>query len=497
MRTRLARALLLLVPLLASACGSQAEPAPSRQAREAAAAGRSPNILLVVIDTLRRDTLEPEEGGGGDMPLLARRARQQAWFPQASSPSSWTVPAMASLLTGLAPQEHQLHDAHDVARGYEHLATLPALLAQRGYRTGAWFGGLSDPLRRVLGQGFADVHDDFLLQRGPETLGAWLARCPPQQPWLLLLHTYEAHDPYGLENHPPTRVEGSRADLEALGALQPGRDTVELVRRSMLHAGQRHLLRSSPRFAPHAEAVTRYAWSAGDGPPDPGLCRELEAAYRAGARALDQQLERTLAWMEEGGYLANTLWVVTADHGESFGQHGMLGHGRRLDDELLRIPLVLGGVAPFDRPLTCGASVGLTDLLPTLLERVGAPVPAGLDGASFLAEAGTPGRGRPVVSAVRRTALHTAGLSEAECVGVRSLDWKWTATWDRTAGTLEERCHDLRSDPGARDNLLARQALQALPLDRATCEAVSRVRARFWARASPGSSGELSCSAGR
>ncbi|MFM8979986.1 MAG: sulfatase-like hydrolase/transferase [Planctomycetia bacterium] len=483
---------LLALTLLASACGDRGTPQPqARTTTPGAASKRPPNILLIVIDTLRRDAVEPAAEDGGDMPLLARRARAAAWLPQASSASSWTLPSMASLLTGLPPQEHQLHEAPDVVRGYGQLATLPTLLARaRGYRSAAFLGGVGAPLARVLGQGFDEVVDGFQLQRGPEQLREWLARGDGQRPWLALLHTYEAHDPYGAANHPSTPVEGTQADLEALLALHPERDAEELVLRSMLQAGPRQLLRTLPRLAPHAEAVTRTMWSGGR---DPRLCAELQAAYRAGVRWVDAQLERTLAWLEAGGHLANTLWIVTGDHGEAFGERGMLGHGRRLDDELLRVPLVLGGVPPFDRPLEWEASVGLTDLLPTLLERVGAPVPSGLDGASFLGTLGTPHRGRPVLSEVRRGALHTAGLSEAECVAVRGPAWKWVVTWERTTGTLEEHAYDLRSDPDERVDLAARAGLAALPLDRATCDAIARARARLWARAGA----DLAAAAGR
>lgn len=489
MRIHLLR-LLLLLPLLAASCGEQgAAPRAQPSLPEGAAQGtpRPPNILLIVIDTLRRDAVEPASEHGGDMPALARRARANTWLPQAASPSSWTVPAMTSLLSGLAPQAHGIHDAQDLARGTGWHASLAGLLrAERGYRSAAFFGGVSPALRKVLGQGFDHVADDFQLQRGPETLAPWLSRHPRQQPWLLLLHTYEAHDPYGAANHPPEPVQGTQADMDALLALDPQQDGTELARRALLHAGQRQLLRSVPRLARHSQAATRYIWQGEGQGADPALCAELEAAYRQGVRWVDAQLEHTLAWLEARGDLAHTLWIVTADHGEAFGERGMLGHGRRLDEELLRVPLVMGGVPPFDQPLEWPASVGLTDLMPTLLERVGVPVPDHLDGASFLPHLGTGHPGRPLLAEVRRTAEHTAGLSEAECVAVRGPAWKWTATWDRTTGTLDERCHDLRSDPDERVDLAARAGLAALPLDRATCELIAQARARLWARAWPG-----------
>lgn len=492
MRSRALRTVLLLALLCVPAvavpgCGDRE---PQRAARGAARRDGPPNVLLIVIDTLRRDALEPSLAGRCDMPALARRTREATWFAQASSSSSWTVPALGSLLTGLAPHEHRLLDLQDVGPHFMRLSSLPELLPEGlRYRRGAFFGGLPPSLRDVLGQGFDTVQDDFVLQRGPETLGPWLAQAPPDAPWLLLLHTYEAHDPYGAANHPPLRVRAGAADVASLDALGPEPASVDLVRRAWLDAGQRDAIRSLPRFAPHAERVNRYAWAGEGGTIDAALCEDLVTAYRRGVRWVDEQLERTLAWLDEAGHLENTLWIVTADHGEAFGEHGMLGHGRRLDEELVRIPLVIGGVTPFTRPSTITASVGIVDLLPTLLARVGAPVPAGLDGVSLLDVVARPSAGHPVVSEVRRTSLHTGGLAEAECLAVRSGTWKWVATWDRMAQRIEESCYDLLADPHERTDLLPARAQQPRAPDRAACEAIERARARLRERVPAGTPG--------
>jgi arylsulfatase A-like enzyme len=450
------------------------------------ALGRRPNIVLLVIDTLRADAVRPEQESGGDMPFLSGLAREHTSFREASSPSSWTVPALASMLTGTLQSNHGIRDEEVVLGNPGHLLSLAEVLrSTAGYQTAAFFGGLWPRLISALSQGFEETHDKFQLQRVEDILGPWAKGRRRQDPFFLLLHTYEAHDPYGAANHPPhEKVEVRDEDIQGLLALGEKPSPAELVRRCLLSAPQRRALRTHPALRAHNEAVTKYCWQGLKEDPNPTLAADLENAYRTGVRWVDGLLKRTFDELRRQGLLENTLWIVTSDHGEAFGEHGMLTHGRQLYDELVRIPLVMGGPAPFDRPLESQASVSLTDLLPTVLELVGLPEPSHVDGRSFLPGLREGAPGYPACAEVARAGQQTANLSVAEVVSVRDGAWKYIGTLDRLSGTLSEEAYDLRSDPAELRNLAGPDGyVRDLPFDEAFCKAVERMRDRLWGHA--------------
>ncbi len=456
--------------------GRPRQPIPAR--------GRRPNVILIVIDTLRADALRPAAPPDADMPFLSRQAADGVWCSQASASSSWTLPSVATLFTGVLPQRHGITAADIAAPRLEGLLTWATVMREAlGYATAAWFGGLGPGGLQAFSGGFDHVRDDFLLQRTEQHLAPWVAAREHERPFFLVLHTLEAHDAYGAANHPP---EGARADaaaVAALDALGENPPVVELVRRALLHGTQRAALHTNPRYRSRMSELFRFLWSGLRDSPNPDLARELETAYRQGLRWVDGLMKETLAYLGREGLLDNTLLIVTGDHGESFGEHGMLGHGRQLYDELVRVPLLLRGPPPFDGPTELEASVGLIDLFPTVLAWLGAPAPEGLDGASFLDLVRGPASSRVVIAEEFRSHAQTAGASAAVLGSVRDAAWKYVGTHDLVAGTLEEQLFDLRTDPGERharsgpDGLL--RELPATPEFR---RAVEHVRDLLWAQ---------------
>ncbi len=266
--------------------------------------------------------------------------------------------------------------------------------------------------------------------------------------------------------------------------MGPDPSGAELVRRSILDGEQGLLLATDPRLRSHQATLTRHLWAGLETQPDPGLRGSLANAYRVGLHWVDGLLQRTLDHLRARGLLENTLLVVTADHGEAFGEHGMLLHGLQLYDELLRVPLILHGPPPFHQRLQVAGSVGLTDLFPTIVTWLGAPPPDDLEGQSFLDSLRAPGPGRPVLAEESRTHEVTAGLSVAHLVSVRNADWKYIGTLDLTQGTLREEAYDLRSDPlETRNRANADGFVRDLPFDEAFCQAIERARDRLWGTA--------------
>lgn len=321
--------------------------------------------MLVTLDTTRADHL-PDYGYPRDItPNLSALARQSVRFTHAWSTSSWTLPAHASLFTGRYPASHGAHadpkgalslkdavpDAMGRAARVRGLAdaqtTLAELLAARGYRTGAFVGG--PWLRRPFGllQGFEHADDDVKDVHGrradelTDRALAWLATVPRKAPFFLFVNYFDAHAPYD----PPPGFD----DLgRARDAFDPEPLTNALLRgKRELSADERGIL------------IDRY-----DG--------EIRFADHHLGRLLDAVARRP------GG--GRTLVVVTADHGESFGEGGRYYHTYWLSEELLHVPLLVRYPDRAGAGTSDDAPVQLVDVLPIVAQVTGLALPDGVEG---------------------------------------------------------------------------------------------------------------------
>lgn len=267
----------------------------------ALAAGAPPDLVLITLDTVRADELGVA-GGAALTPNLDRLAAAGVRFARALSPAPLTLPAHASILTGLDPVEHALRDN---GRNVLPAAapTLAAELAQEGYATLAVVGSRVLDRRFGLDRGFDRYDDRMAAERvgefgyaerpAREVVDAALAASaavPPARPLFLWVHFYDAHAPYS------------------------GAGTSERER------------------------------------------------YRAEIAAVDLQVGRLLAALRPG----RERWVIAVgDHGESFGEHGEEEHGYLLHEATLAVPLILSGPTARAGTLL-RAPVSIRDLAATL-----------------------------------------------------------------------------------------------------------------------------------
>jgi len=328
--------------------------APARGA-PAAPAGR-PHLVLVVIDTLRADHVGCYGYERDTTPHIDALAAGGLRFARAIAPSSWTLPSLVTLMTGRHPDPvHLSMQAPDGGGGFAALApqasTVAELLAAHGYRTAA-VGTNPYQIQSVFQvmQGFQSLEvqvsakADWVVDRAIARLDA--AR--DGAPLFLYLHFMDAHTPYD----PPAPFDRMFLDEDA-------------------------------RSRPPAE-----------GGPD---WREAErrkaiALYDAGIRFVDHELGRLVEALEARGLRSDTVLVVTADHGEAFGDHAELerrlglraagsrhwgeGHGQSLFPELLHVPLVIHGRG-VPQSVEIGQQVRLIDLPATLLALGGVPAIGG------------------------------------------------------------------------------------------------------------------------
>lgn len=313
-----------------------------------------PNVLLILIDALRPDHLGVYGYSRNTSPVIDDLARGGVVFENATSPASWTKPAVASLFTGLDPLQHRVFTGNnrdtegritsDVLIE-EHL-TLAEVLRSAGYRTGGFVRNAH--LRPFLGfgQGFdfyrADLGDATEVT---EQFLDWLQQGRTEK-FFAYLHLLDVHWPYSPPDPFAKVFEPPEADLEF-----NERDTWKLLERKA---------RSGDMVISEADIEA------------------MNALYDGEIRYIDAALGQLFASLRARGLYDNTLIVLTADHGEEFLDHRGVSHGQTLYDEMLRVPLIIRG--PGLTPRRVRDQVELIDILPTVLSLTGVKAPPGLSG---------------------------------------------------------------------------------------------------------------------
>ncbi len=292
------------------------------------------NVLLVTVDTLRADRLGAYGDGSAHTPFMDRLARSGALFERAHAHNVVTLPSHANILSGVYPTVHGVRD-NDGYRFPGDRDTLATLLHRAGYRTGAFVSGFPLDARFGLNRGF-DVYDDHL--GGPEA----------------------AARGFHLED-------------------RRGRDTVA--------AALRWLGRGT---APSFCWVHLYDVHAPYRPAEPLVARFEADPYRGAVATVDEALRDLLGPLLDEGERGRTLVVLTADHGESLGEHGERTHGLFAYEATLKVPLIFWAPRLFGSRVAA-APIRHVDILPTVLELLGQPIPKGLSGRSLrpLLEGGT------------------------------------------------------------------------------------------------------------
>ncbi len=329
-------------------------PAPTEAER--AAPARPRNVLLYLVDTLRADKLSPYSPGTRvRTPGLTRFLEGATVLGEARTQENWTKPSVATLLSSLMPWEHTATGGESIVPASVEL--LPEMLGARGFFTGSFIanGYVSD--RFGFRQGW-DTYRNYIREgrrTEAEHVAAdvlrWLDTRPQDRPFLLYVHTIDPHVPY----RPPDEFLRLYGDPAYRGPVSFRRDALMLEH---IKSGQVPL---AARDRAHLEALY-------DG----------EISYH------DVHFAAILDGLERRGLADDTLVVVTSDHGEEFWDHGSVGHGHSVYDELLHVPLFVRHPGIADRMARVESPVGLVDVVPTILEALGVEAPADLSGRSFL-----------------------------------------------------------------------------------------------------------------
>ncbi|HET9314905.1 MAG TPA: sulfatase [Vicinamibacteria bacterium] len=306
--------------------------------------GSSKGVVLVSIDTLRRDHVGTYGYGKPTTPAIDALAARSVVADDAVSVSSWTLPAHLSMLTSVDPGAHGGVDMqHGSNKRFPALATL---FKRAGYATQAITSHLYVSGVYGLDEGFdfLDFHQDRRASDVADRAIGLLDRLG-DKPFFLFLHFYDPHWHYA----PPPETLGLFESSYTGKVTGLWGEFSKLDRSALKPADLAHIL----------------------------------ALYDGEIRYTDDHLKRVLTHMTERGLDRGTLVLVTSDHGEEFLEHGSWEHQKTLYEEVVRIPLLLAG--PSVTPRREARQASLLDVAPTVLAWAGLEVPGHMQGRSLLA----------------------------------------------------------------------------------------------------------------
>ena len=345
-----------------------------------------PNILLLVLDTMRADALSALNPKAAPTPALDRMAAQGLLFRKALAPASWTVPSHGSLFTGLYLTQHGTTFAHPALD--PGLPALAEILAGEGYRTAAFSENPNIARSSGFGRGFGYFAEPFLYGRAAllpalmeksmarfagydpsgeytaDTLGGlvrWIragSLKADSPPFFAFVNLMAAH----LPDWPRKGVPGPAPDRSLLRRLRPINGAPEL-----------NFLPSYALTAPEMEA--------------------LRGFYTGDVAYLDSRLGDFFRFLESSGILDDTVLVITSDHGENFGEHGLIEHAYCLYNTVLHVPLIMRCPASIPAGSVRAEAVSTIGLFGTLLELAKVPESRRPAGAPRLPLASAPDGG--------------------------------------------------------------------------------------------------------
>ncbi len=409
-------ALLLAAALLAALVGCRP---PVR--------GSGLNVLLITFETTRADHLSGYGYERETTPNLDALAGQGTLFERALSVSPRTNPSLASLMTSRYPHEHGVRNLLLPLEPDNH--TLAELLRDAGYTTGAVQTHPRLVASSGFEQGFATYEDDYrrhpLAPQACAVATRWIERqAQGDRPWFMWLHLMDPHWTY--DPPPPWRSVFAPDDP------RPARLYRDLVERR-IEIGS---VVFENTMAPDEVAA-------------------FVNLYDAEIRYTDEAVGQLLWHLERIGVRDRTLIVISADHGESLGEHGyFFEHGDFGTEPEIHVPLIIAGPDELPRGKRVPQTVSSVDVAPTILDLLGLSSEGRFRGASLmpLVEDGDHAEDRECFGETGKRFHEQNVRREVEGAAGK---WRWLRQGrfklthaPRASGTVERRLYDLVADPG-------------------------------------------------
>lgn len=341
-----------------------ARPAPRAITPELAA---RPNVILVMVDTLRADHLSCY-GADTKTPNICSLAKEGTLY-KAFSHASWTKPATASLLSSTVPSTHRAMSKPSALS--QELTLISEAMQSGGYTT----GGVVSNVNLAESFGFAQGYDDYYYLAPDYIAGA------KESSSKLILYQLLRQVVLGVFGGDEIYFSDFYQDSEVVNGV--AFDWLEEKKGERFFLFLHYMDPHDPYFEHPYNGVGVSRVSLPE--PSPDQAERLETLYRGEIEYLDENFGKLLAKLEEAGLYDDTLIVLTADHGEEFNDHGGFWHGLTLYDEQIHVPLLIKWSRHDARPAE-GADAGIArsiDVAPTLLGAAGIPVPESMQGVDL------------------------------------------------------------------------------------------------------------------
>lgn len=359
-----------------------------------APAGKGWNVFIVTIDTLRADRLPAYGYSSGATPAITRLAAEGTTFRWAFTPVPLTLPAHASVLTGMQPFRHGIRDNGAFYLDSQQ-RTLASMLKERGFRTAAFVSAFVLDSQWGLTTGFDRYYDDFNI---------------------------------------------TADDLGAMASVQrPGGETWIEAQRWLEQQGNERFFVWLHLFDPH----TPYA------PPEPYRTQFAAQPYDGEIAYSDAIVGQAVDWLEKRSLLDKTVVVVLSDHGEGLGEHGEDEHGLLAYDSTLRVPWIVRLPGGQRAGTVIDREVSLVDVTPTILGLLSIPGSAPMDGTD-LAPLLTSDTSVPAAEVYAESYYPRLRFNWSELLSVRNDQYKFIRA-------PRPELYDYRNDPGELRNLVTEQ----------------------------------------
>jgi arylsulfatase A-like enzyme len=419
-----------LVALLA-ACSGNDEPQGGGQAKP-------PNVLLVVVDTLRADHLGIY---GYDTaptsPFLDELSQESLVVDGLTGVTSWTMPSMASLFTGKLPSEHRVMRMVGEGSSLSDAQTLAARFRAGGYATACMMSNFLLVKGKGFNEGF-DLYDDGYARLANPHRGStaadvagggiqWLQKQDGDKPWFLNLHFFDPHTSY--EDHP----EWQFTDPSYSGWVRGGLDDEDYK----LHQDT-------------ASVADR---------------KQLAALYDEEIRTVDEAIRSVVIELKRRNQWDNTIVIFTSDHGEELAERGYIGHTRTLFAEQIDLPLLVRLPADHSVRGRRAGLLGQARLYNTILDLAGLPINAAAQPSAanwLLSNEANP----PQQHAFFEVDFRPYKTDPSRRIRKRGVQLASGYKFIRDLKTGDEAFYNLKNDPGERTNQLHEQGYRA-EIDRA------------------------------
>ena len=408
----------------------------------------APNVLLVVWDTVRTDSVGTFHPDGAPTPHLDSLAAQGVAYERAVSPASWTLPSHASMFTGRFPNEMS---ADWFTALTENHTTIAEVMRGSGYDTAGFVANTRYCGRSIgMDQGFTHFEDYKLSLRTIGSFNFWYRVARSSFPQL----------------SSRKKADEINSDFVKWLDSRKGRPFFAFLNYLDAHTPYLPEKLSSGRPLTHGQIQAMRRWDSRD--PETIAPHEVEFAkrcYEAQITHLDQHLGLLLDELKTRNELDNTVLIVVSDHGEQFGEHGMYYHGNSLYRPAVHVPLVIVPAERLAEGVRVKEAISTRNLAATILDTAGIEDGQSITGESLLAAAFDRNSGPAAGGQEQVVYAHNSLEERKECGGVlkvfeKSLGWEgpmdlWV-TGDyflmrRPDGKSE--LYNMASDPHEKHNL--------------------------------------------